>query len=157
MLFDSVSRPCMHIRNGCGSPSRPINSLLYPELALERNKMTTRLCTTDAARETAMRIRFAVFVDEQNVPPDLEADEYDPVAIHLLLYDGDKTIGTARLVDKGNGLVKIGRVAVLSAYRGKGSGNLLMRDAMDVAREQGFTLAMLDAQTYVIPFYEKLG
>jgi predicted GNAT family N-acyltransferase len=119
--------------------------------------MTTRLCTTDADFNTAMEIRFAVFVDEQNVPAELEADEYDEDAIHLLLLDGEKAIGTARLVDKGNGVVKIGRVAVLPAYRGKGLGNQLMWFALDIAHENDFRLVILDSQTYAIPFYEKLG
>lgn len=119
--------------------------------------MTTRLCTTDADLNAAMEIRFAVFVDEQNVPPELEADAYDDTALHLLLCESEKAIGTARLINKGNHLVKIGRVAILREYRGKGLGNLLMRYALEVAREHGFQTAILEAQTYAIPFYEKLG
>ncbi len=119
--------------------------------------MTLRLCADDADRKAAMEIRFAVFVDEQNVPAELEPDAYDADAVHLLLCDGDTAIGTARLVDKGDGVVKIGRVAVHKEHRGHGHGDRLMRFALEVARQHGFTGAMLDAQTYAIPFYERLG
>ena len=119
--------------------------------------MTTRLCTTDADLNAALEIRFTVFVDEQKVPAELEADEYDDDALHLLLCEGQTAIGTARLVDKGNGVVKIGRVAILAAYRGKGNGNLLMQFALETARANKFSLVLLESQTYAIPFYEKLG
>ena len=106
-----------------------------------------------------MRIRFEVFVDEQKVPPDLEPDEYDAAALHLLALDArtGEAVGTARVVDKGGGIAKIGRVAVRAPWRGRGVGEALMRHALDAARAAGMTTAVLDAQTYVIPFYERLG
>jgi predicted GNAT family N-acyltransferase len=114
---------------------------------------------TEAELADVMRIRFTVFVDEQNVPPELEPDEYDAEAIHLLLVDSDTSasVGTARIVNKGNGIAKIGRVAILREWRGKGMGEVLMQKTMELAREHGFTSAILDAQTYVIGFYERFG
>jgi ElaA protein len=124
--------------------------------------MTTpviRTCTTEAERAEAMRIRFAVFVEEQRVPAELEPDEYDVQAAHLLAVEGETgtPIGTARVVDKGGGVAKIGRVAVLAGYRGAGVGEALMRAALDRARRSGHTVAVLDAQVPVIGFYERLG
>jgi predicted GNAT family N-acyltransferase len=118
-----------------------------------------RPCATEEDRAAAMRIRVAVFVDEQNVAPDLEPDEYDADALHLLVIDRESgaAVGTARIVDKGNGVAKIGRVAIRREWRGKGIGDLLMRETLEAARAAGHTTAVLDAQTYVIPFYEKLG
>jgi predicted GNAT family N-acyltransferase len=123
------------------------------------DSLLVRPCLSDEDRAAAMRIRFTVFVDEQNVPPELEPDEYDTDALHLLAVDSasGEAIGTARIVDKGNGIAKIGRVAILKAWRGQGMGDLLMRATLDAVRASGHTTAMLDAQTYVIPFYEKLG
>ena len=106
-----------------------------------------------------MAIRIAVFVEEQNVPPELEPDEFDDSALHLLAVDaatGD-ALGTARVVDKGSGLAKIGRVAVLQSARGRGVGQTLMACALDHAARAGQTVAVLDAQVHVIPFYERLG
>lgn len=121
--------------------------------------LIVRTCATEEDRAASMKIRFTVFVDEQNVPPELEPDEYDTDALHLLMIEpeGRTAIGTARIVDKGNGIAKIGRVAVLKAWRGGGRGDRLMRAALEAAKAGGYTTAILDAQTYVIPFYEKLG
>ncbi len=114
--------------------------------------------TSDAQRAVAMMIRFAVFVDEQKVPPELEPDEFDDDAQHLLVLDADgAAVATARIVDKGEGKGKIGRVAVLADARGKGIGALLMHHVVAEMRRRHFTLAFLDAQLYVIPFYERLG
>lgn len=121
-----------------------------------------RDCETAADRDAALRVRFAVFVDEQRVPPDLEPDEYDAHARHLIAVQRETgaALGTARIVDKGEGIAKIGRVAVLPAYRGHGAsgvGVALMHFAMARAKAAGMTLAILDAQVPVIGFYERLG
>jgi predicted GNAT family N-acyltransferase len=118
-----------------------------------------RLCAGESDRQAAMQIRMEVFVDEQQVPPHLEPDEYDASALHLLTVvpETGEAVATARIVDKGNGLAKIGRVAVRKAWRGKHIGDSLMRFALETATASGFTTAALDAQTYVIPFYERLG
>ena len=84
-------------------------------------------------------------------------DEYDATATHFLRRDTDGVpVATARLLDKG-GRAKIGRVAVLKAARGRGIGLELMRAVLEEARRQGFSEAVLDSQTYAIPFYERLG
>lgn len=112
---------------------------------------------TDSDRQDCFAIREAVFVQEQNVPLALEMDEYDATATHFLLRDDAGTpLATARLLDK-NGAAKIGRVAVLKPFRGRGLGLVLMRAVLDDARRRGFAEVVLDSQTYAIPFYERLG
>ena len=106
--------------------------------------------------DQCFRIRTIVFVEEQEVPLELEMDEYDAVATHFLLRDGETPLATARLVDK-HGLAKIGRVAVLKEARGRGLGLLLMQAVIDEAKHRGFTESVLDAQTYAVPFYARLG
>jgi len=106
--------------------------------------------------EACCAIRKTVFVEEQAVPLELELDEYDNAATHFLLRDGAVPLATARMLDK-HGLAKIGRVAVLKEARGRGLGLVLMYSVLDEARRQGFAEAVLDSQTYAIPFYERLG
>ena len=106
--------------------------------------------------DQCFRIRTIVFVEEQEVPLELEMDEYDAVATHFLLRDGETPLATARLVDK-HGLAKIGRVAVLKEVRGRGLGLLLMQAVIEEAKHRGFTESVLDAQTYAVPFYARLG
>ena len=118
--------------------------------------MTTKIVQSPEEFDECFRIRTTVFVEEQQVPLELEMDEYDTVATHFLLRDGETPLGTARLVDK-HGLAKIGRVAVLKEARGRGLGLHLMQAVIDEAKRRGFTESVLDAQTYAIPFYVRLG
>lgn len=118
--------------------------------------VSVSLAQTPADHEACLVIRKIVFVEEQNVPLDLEMDEYDAFATHFLLRDGETPVATARLLEK-QGLAKIGRVAVLRQARGRGLGLVLMQAVLDEARRQGFTEAILDSQTYAIPFYARLG
>jgi ElaA protein len=102
-------------------------------------------------------LRRVVFIEEQGVSEADEVDGLDGSAIHLLAWDGDTPVGTARLlVTDATG--KIGRVCVLAAARGTGLGAALIRAALDVLRDQpGVTHAYLGSQSHATGFYEKLG
>ena len=106
--------------------------------------------------DACMAIRREVFVEEQNVPEELEHDEHDATAVHLLAVVGGRPVGTARLLIDGEA-AKIGRVAVLAAARGTGAGAALMRAALDELRARGVRTARLGAQTHALGFYERLG
>lgn len=54
-------------------------------------------------------------------------------------------------------VAKIGRIAVKRSMRGKRLGELVMREILATAMEQGYEQAILDAQVQALPFYEKLG
>ena len=101
-------------------------------------------------------VRLRVFVEEQSVPPSEELDAYDAVAQHFLAEWGGRVMGTARMVDLGDGVAKIGRVAVDKDWRGRGIGRALMEFVMRAAEPRFHTL-VLDAQVPVLGFYEKLG
>jgi predicted GNAT family N-acyltransferase len=116
------------------------------------------LWSRSAAAITA--IRHEVFVREQGVPIELELDGLDPDCRHLLACDETGTpVGTARLHSKesGGSAGKIGRMAVLKAWRGMGVGRALLRHLLGLAREQGMTTVSLAAQTVAVGFYEKEG
>ena len=101
-------------------------------------------------------IRRAVFIEEQAVPEDLEIDDLDGEAIHLLAVTGGRAVGTARILLAGE-TGKIGRVAVLADQRGTGLGAALIRAALDELRRQpGVTVAYLGSQSHATGFYEKL-
>lgn len=101
-------------------------------------------------------VRHEVFVLGQQVPLALDVDGLDPAALHLLVIDGDRAIGTARLRDV-DGNVKIERVAVRASHRGRGLGRALMERLHAEAAGLGYHEAVLHAQVAVIPFYEGLG
>ena len=120
--------------------------------------MSFLIATTAEDRASCFAIREQVFVQEQGVPHALELDALDAVAVHFLVRD-DQTgepLATARLLNKGDA-AKIGRVAVLPPARGQGIGRELMQAILAEAQSRHFSEAVLDAQTAVIPFYERLG
>ncbi|MBZ0106447.1 MAG: GNAT family N-acetyltransferase [Sulfuricella denitrificans] len=105
----------------------------------------------------ATALRLAVFVTEQRVPEALEIDAEDARALHLLARDADgHALGTLRILT-GNKTGKIGRVAVAAEARKRGIGTEMMRRALEQCRALHLESVALDSQTYITPFYEKLG
>ncbi|MBO9535383.1 GNAT family N-acetyltransferase [Herbaspirillum sp.] len=105
-------------------------------------------------RAHAQPIRFEVFVDEQNVPPELELDEMDAVCVHAVAYAEDGTpLATGRLLPDGH----VGRMAVLKAGRGKGIGGAVLQALIGAARARGDREVILNAQTHAEPFYVAHG
>ncbi len=111
---------------------------------------------SSALMPAVFAVRHAVFVDEQAVPPALERDEFDALAIHLVALRGDAVIGTLRIVASGD-TAKIGRMAVLAADRKSGVGTRLMDRAVEVARTMGVKDLVLHAQLTAKAFYARLG
>ncbi|MCU0902888.1 MAG: GNAT family N-acetyltransferase [Tabrizicola sp.] len=106
---------------------------------------------------TCQALRRVVFIEEQGVPEADEVDGLDGRAIHLLAWDGECPVGTARLLVKGE-VGKIGRVCVLPEARGLGLGAALIREALVVLQGQpGVIEAYLGSQSQATGFYEKLG
>jgi predicted GNAT family N-acyltransferase len=104
--------------------------------------------------DKAFAIRRQVFCIEQNVSEEIEMDEFDDVATHILAYIGDRAIGTARWRFTEDG-AKMERFAVLKEARGKGVGEELVKYTLDKLRDNDFIY--LNAQESVIKFYEKFG
>lgn len=101
-------------------------------------------------------LRKIVFIDEQNVPTELEIDEYDKCATHFIVLNNDEVIGTARLVIS-NRIGKIGRMCILKEYRNKGIGSKLINNIIEYSKNIGLEYIYLNAQINAIPFYEKNG
>lgn len=119
--------------------------------------MFVRIADFDTDYSSIHRVRTAVFIDEQHVPPELEFDEHDPdpACTHVLAFDGDTPIATGRIdVSQGG---KVGRVAVLAPYRRSGIGTALMQRLHAVAREHGLRGVWCNAQTAAEAFYRRLG
>ena len=114
-----------------------------------------RLADWDKDRVALQFIRRTVFIEEQNIPEQVEWDEHDTVSQHFLAEDrkSGKPLGTARLLADGH----IGRVAVLPEYRRMKIGERLMHAAIKEAEERGMVTQLISAQTHAIPFYEHLG
>lgn len=116
-----------------------------------------RLAESPQERQQALEIRQQVFVQEQGVPAHLEVDEHDQEAVHWLAFQDGRAVATARLVRYSPLQAKVGRVAVLPAWRSAGLGRQVMTEIHRWVGEQPFQEILLDAQVEVIAFYEKLG
>ncbi|RAJ43662.1 putative GNAT family N-acyltransferase [Kitasatospora sp. SolWspMP-SS2h] len=115
----------------------------------------------------ARRVRHEVFVVEQQVPAELEYDEYDATSAHLLAVGPDgAALGTARMISGAQALgitggvegrVLLGRLAVVGSARGTGLGARLVRAVEELGRECGAREVELHAQVQALGFYERLG
>jgi len=105
----------------------------------------------------AYAIRSKVFIEEQNVPPELEMDEIDSITDHVVLYTKDNIpVATGRIVWEEDN-VTLGRIAVLQLFRGSGYGALVVQQLVDKVFAKGFSEVHLHSQTHAVGFYEKLG
>ena len=115
---------------------------------------TIRVLDWSGARPFARPVRERVFIDEQRVPRELEWDESDEASEHAVACDAEgSAIGTARLLPDG----KLGRMAVLRAWRGRGVGAALLTALLARARERGIARVTLHAQTHAAGFYRRFG
>jgi len=104
------------------------------------------------ARAEASRIRFAVFVEEQRVPLEMELDEFDPHCVHALAFSREGVaVATGRLLPDAH----IGRMAVLKAWRGRGIGGAILERLVAAARARGEHEVALSAQTHALDFYRR--
>lgn len=125
----------------------------------------TVVVTSREQLAAAWDVRFAVFVDEQGVPAEIEVDDLDeaPTTSHVLALDGDTVVGTGRLLLDAPGHVHLGRLAVRREHRGRGVGALLVRALEALARERHATgdpaavEVVLSAQESAMGFYRSLG
>jgi len=107
-----------------------------------------------AALASLRSVREAVFVQEQQVPAEIELDAHDPLCQHVLALDAeDRPIGTGRLTPDG----RIGRMAVLAGWRGRGVGEALLDALIERARQLGWRELSLHAQASAIGFYARRG
>jgi predicted GNAT family N-acyltransferase len=119
------------------------------------NAITILEVEYSSAEPTLRAIRFEVFVDEQNVPPEIEMDDRDPHCIHFLACSGDEAVGTARIDIEHDG--KVGRLAVVARCRGQGIGRALMERCHEIAADRGLARVWCNAQVSAVPFYQSLG
>ena len=103
--------------------------------------------------ELIFALRKAVFIEEQDVPADVEMDELDPICQHVLAWKDGIAVGTGRIAPDG----RIGRMAVSASCRGQGIGRDILNGLMRMGRDMGVERLYLSAQCQAIPFYEKAG
>lgn len=115
--------------------------------------LVIELLPWQAARAHAAPIRFAVFVQEQGVPREIELDDMDGRSLHAVAFMGTTAVATGRLLPDGH----IGRMAVLRPWRGRGIGGEILARLIERARERGDREVVLSAQVHATGFYRAHG
>lgn len=117
-----------------------------------------RFAELDAATLYALlKLRVDVFVVEQRSPyPELDGRDMEAGTRHLWVSDADAAppLAYVRTLAEADGSTRIGRVATAPEARGKGLARQLVVAALDLAPG---TTHVLDAQRYLVGFYEGLG
>ena len=104
----------------------------------------------------AKNIREKVFIDEQGFSYDY--DEFDDIAVHMVLYNDGEPIGACRIFEQEEkGVFFFGRLAVKKECRKNGAGSKLVEAAKEYAFSHGATRVILHAQLQARDFYLKLG
>lgn len=144
--------------------------------------LSLQLGSWAALAEPAKQVRYAVFVEEQAVPIEMELDEFDAVSTHAVIFStaeistateagsevdaevvighsgaerpaNERALATGRLLPDGH----IGRMAVMADARDLGLGARVLQALIDEARRQGMTEVVLSAQLHAIGFYQRFG
>lgn len=111
-------------------------------------------------RQQSFAIRRTVFIEEQQVPEEIEIDghDYEGETRYVLAFAANgAAAGTARFRPYSDGIVKVERVAVLASERGGGVGRAMMLEIEKEAVAAGNISIKLSAQLHARLFYENLG
>ncbi len=118
------------------------------------NLIKVSLIQSDDDTLASRQIREEVFVVEQEVPREIEYDEYEQSSTHILATLNGDPVGTARWRKTDHGQ-KLERFAVLKSARGKGVGEALVKFVLNQIEDA--EPAYLNSQVSAIPFYARLG
>jgi predicted GNAT family N-acyltransferase len=111
----------------------------------------------EAELEGAWVVWRQVFVAEQGIPENLVYDGNDRAARHLVVKDGQRVIGAARVRFPEAGQAKLERMAVLPAFRHLGIGQGMIDFLVGELRGEGIKKLVLHAQHQVVAFYQSCG
>lgn len=119
------------------------------------NNLKIQIVGNQKEFDDVIAIRKKVFIEEQNVPIDIEMDGLDDEANHVIAYLDNKPIGCARI--RMNSFAKLERIAVMKDYRRKGFGRKITEFLIDYCKQKNVDEIRLHAQIYTADFYKKLG
>jgi len=118
------------------------------------NPFTVHLISWHDGEPLLRAIREKVFMQEQNVPAELEWDGLDDICHHALALSANgEAIGCGRITPDGH----IGRMAVLPEWRRKRIGSAILELLLDYASAQHLVQVDLNAQVQAMPLYKQFG
>ena len=109
----------------------------------------------------ALAIRAIVFVEEQACPFSEEFDDYDSLqntsVQHFLIMHQNEPVATARTIYVNDSEAKIGRIAVLKAFRSQGLATELIKHMIKTLTVKAYIDISIHAQAHLEAYYEQFG
>ncbi|MFP6871911.1 MAG: GNAT family N-acetyltransferase [Verrucomicrobiales bacterium] len=105
-------------------------------------------------QEGLLSVRTTVFVIEQGVDVSVERDGRDGDCLHAIAESSNGLpIGAGRISGGG----KVGRIAVLRGWRGRGVGSAIINELLRQAQVSGMSRTYLHSQSSAADFYLRFG
>ena len=105
----------------------------------------------------ALEVRKQVFVAEQGILENIVFDDNESGAMHMVVKDGEKVIGTARVRFPEAKQAKLERMAVLKPFRCRGVGQGIVSFLVRELKNKQIEKIVLHAQHGVVGFYQSCG
>ena len=121
------------------------------------DNLSCKIVVNDCELKGAFEVRKQVFVEEQGIPEDLELDEYDMEAMHIVAKDGERIVGTARVLFLAASQAKLERMAILKPFRHRGIGKSIISFLDEEFKNRGIEQVVLHAQCSAVNFYKSCG
>jgi predicted GNAT family N-acyltransferase len=121
------------------------------------SKFSYKLVTSNVELPEAFEVRRQVFVREQGISEDLVFDGHDKEALHMVVKDGERVIGSARVQFLADNQAKLERMAILKRYRRKGIGREMLLFLNAVWKDKHVQQVIIHAQFEAAPFYKLCG
>ena len=101
-------------------------------------------------------IRKAVFTEEYGIPEDVELDDDDIMAMHVILDYENEKVGTGRMKFDGETFI-LDKMAVLKEHRNNGYGEFIVRMLLDKVFLANGKEIFTDATKDTVEFFKKIG
>jgi len=138
----------------CAITAGKVGSLLYD---ISMGKISYKLVANDRELKDAFQVRRQVFAEEQGISENQVFDDHDREALHMVVKDGERVIGTARVLFLTANQAKLERMAILKPFRRKGIGRRIVFFLDGELRNKHVQQVVLHAQSRVVAFYKSCG
>ena len=121
------------------------------------DELSYKLVNSDEELNGAFEVRRRVFIEEQGVSEDMGLDGHDREALHMVVEEEGRIVGTARVMFLAEGKAKIERMAIVKLFRRRGIGRNIISFLLEELRSRQVKQVILHAQYSVIDFYRSCG
>jgi len=120
-------------------------------------KIICRIAERDEEILECYRIRNEVFVNEQRLFKQSDKDRFDKNAIHIIAEINNEIVGTVRVFKKEDSIWFGGRLAVLKKARRGNTAKLLVKKAVEIAKDKRAKRFLAWVQESNVNFFLRLG